>query len=81
MAQLAEDIVKSALQLPENERLLVVKQLLASLEPAPDEDVDAAWAAEIERRSREIKEGTVRPLSWTKARSRARKRACGENLE
>lgn len=62
MARLAEDIVKAAIQLPENERLLVVEQLLASLEPAPDEDVDAAWAAEIERRSREIKEDIVRPL-------------------
>jgi putative addiction module component (TIGR02574 family) len=62
MARLAGDIVKAAIQSPENERLLVVEQLLASLEPAPDEDVDAAWAAEVERRSREIKEGTVGPL-------------------
>ncbi len=69
MARLAEDIVEASLQLPENERLLVVEQLLASLEPAPDEDVDAAWAVEIERRSREIKEGTVRPLPWAKVRS------------
>lgn len=81
MARLAEDIVKAAIQLPENERVLVLEQLPASLEPAPDEDIDAAWAAEIERRSREIKEGTVRPLSWKEVRSRARKRACGENLE
>jgi len=78
MARLAKDIVKAAIQLPENERVLVVEQLLASLEAAPDEDVDAAWAAEIERRSREIKAGTVRPLSWKQVRSRARKQARGE---
>jgi putative addiction module component (TIGR02574 family) len=78
MARLAKDIVKAAIQLPENERVLVVEELLASLEPGTDKDVDAAWAAEIERRSREIKAGTVRPLSWKQVRSRARKQARGE---
>ena len=78
MARLAKDIVKAAIQLPENERVLVVAELLASLEPGTDKDVDAAWAAEIERRSREIKAGTVRPLSWKQVRSRARKQARGE---
>jgi len=78
MARLAKDIVKAAIQLPEKERVLVVEELLASLEPGTDKDVDAAWAAEIERRSREIKAGTVRPLSWKQVRSRARKQARGE---
>jgi len=78
MARLAKDIVKAAIQLPENEPVLVVEELLASLEPGTDKDVDAAWAAEIERGSREIKAGTVRPLSWKQVRSRARKQARGE---
>ena len=78
MARLAKDIVKAAIQLPENERVLVVAELLASLEPGTDKDVDAAWAADIERRSREIKAGTVRPLSWKQVRSRARRQARGE---
>jgi putative addiction module component (TIGR02574 family) len=78
MARIAKDIVKAAIQLPENERVLVVEELLARLEPGTDKDVDAAWAAEIERRAREIKAGTVRPLSWKQVRSRARKRARGE---
>jgi len=79
MVRLAKDIVKAAIQLPENERVLVVEQLLASLEPAPDEDVDAAWVAEIERRSSEIREGIVRPIPWVEVRSRARKRVRGKN--
>ena len=78
MARFAKDIVKAAIQLPENERVLMVEELLASLEPGTDKDVDAAWAAEIERRSRKIKAGTVRPLSWKQVRSRARKQARGE---
>lgn len=77
MAKLAEDIIKAAAKLPQKERVRVVERLLNTLEPEVEQDVDAAWAAEIERRSREIKEGTVRLLPWTAVRSRARKRARG----
>lgn len=79
MARAARDILKDAMGLPEKERIHVVERLLASLEQGSDHDVDSAWAAEIERRSREIKEGTVRPLPWNEVRSRARKRARGKN--
>lgn len=79
MARAAKEIVKDAMGLPEKERIRVVESLLASLEPESDENVDSAWAAEIERRSREIKEGTVRLLPWKTVRSRARKRARGKN--
>lgn len=75
MTRAAKDIVKAAIQLPENERVQVVEQLLASLEPESDEDVDSAWAAEIERRSRQIKEGTVSLIPWEEVKSQARKRA------
>ena len=77
MTRAGKDIIKAAIQLPERERVQVVEQLLASLEPAEDKDVDAAWAAEIEKRSREIKQGTVRPIPWEEVKSRARKRARG----
>ncbi|MFQ5903912.1 MAG: addiction module protein [Candidatus Binatia bacterium] len=80
MVRAAKDILKDAMRLPEKERIRVVERLLASFEQESDEDVDSAWAAEIERRSREIKEGTVRPLPWKEVRSRARKqRARGRN--
>jgi len=79
MTRAAKDIVKAAIRLPEDERLQVVEQLLVSLDSATDKDVDAAWAAEIERRSLEIKEGTVRPVVWEEVKSRARKRVRGAN--
>lgn len=56
MAKLAENIIKAAVKLPERDRVHVVEQILTSLEPEAEGDVDAAWAAEIERRSREINE-------------------------
>jgi len=78
MAKLAENIIKAAVKLPQKDRVRVVEQLLNTLEPEAEQDVDAAWAAEIERRSREIKEGAVRPLPWRQVKSRARKQARGE---
>jgi putative addiction module component (TIGR02574 family) len=77
MTRAAKEIVNAAIKLPESERLQIVEELLASLEPAVDEDVDAAWAAEIERRSRDIKEGSVRAVSWDGVKSRARERVRG----
>lgn len=79
MTRATKNIVKAAVQLPEDERIQVVEHLLASLEPAAEKDVDAAWTAEVERRSRELKVGTVRPVPWEDVKSRARKRARGRN--
>ena len=73
MTRAAKDIVKAAIRLPESERVEVVEQLLVSLD-STEEDVDKAWAAEVERRSQQIKEGTVRPVRWQEVKSRARKR-------
>ena len=47
-----------ALSLTDKEALL--RTLLEELDGPPDPDVDAAWLAEIQRRSREIDEGTVK---------------------
>ena len=77
MAKVAENIIKAAVKLPKKDRVRAVEQLLSSLEPEKEHDVDAAWAAEIERRSKEIREGTVRLLPWKTVKSRARKLARG----
>ena len=75
MTRTAKEILNAARQLPESERLEIVEELLASFEPTADDDVDAAWATEVERRSREIKEGKVRPAPWEEVKSRARERS------
>ena len=59
MTRPAKQIVNAAIKLAESDRLQIVEELLASLEPDTENDVDAAWAAEVQRRSREIKEGIV----------------------
>ena len=77
MTRPAKEIVNAAIKLAESDRLQIVEQLLASLEPNNDEDVHAAWAAEVERRSQEIKQGVVRPIPWAAVKAQARKRVRG----
>jgi putative addiction module component (TIGR02574 family) len=77
MTRPAKDIVNAAIRLPETDRLEIIEELLASLEPQSDNDVDAAWAAEVERRSDEIKQGIVRPIPWADVKSQAKERIRG----
>ena len=49
-----------------------VEKPSARLEPEADE-VDAAWAAEVERRAVEIKQAVVRPILWADVKMNARK--------
>ena len=77
MTQPARKIINAAIKLAESDRLQIVEELLASIEPAAEKDVDAAWAGEVQRRSREIKQGTVRPIPWEEVKSHARKRVRG----
>ena len=44
------DILKAALSLPDDERERLADELWASLDGGGPEDVEAAWAVEVERR-------------------------------
>ena len=63
-----DDLVAEALRLPRPERARVAEELLSSLEEPADE-VAAAWATELERRSREIAEGRVQVVAWETVRT------------
>ena len=55
MTSRAQEVLRDALALPVNERADVAAELLASLDDGSAEnpaEVEAAWAAEIERRAR-----------------------------
>ena len=58
-----EDLLAEALRLPRAERARVAEELLSSLEE-PDDEIAAAWAAELERRSRDVAEGRVQTVAW-----------------
>ena len=63
-----EDLLAEALRLPRPERARVAEELLSSLEEADDE-IAAAWAAELERRSRDVAQGRVQTLAWETVRT------------
>jgi putative addiction module component (TIGR02574 family) len=74
MSPRAQELLRDALALPVDERADLAAQLLASLDDAADEDpseVEAAWAAEIERRARRVLAGESAGIPWSDVRRRA----------
>ena len=63
-----EELLAQVLRLPRTERARLAEEVLSSLEES-DEQVAAAWARELERRSREIAEGRVQSVDWGTARA------------
>ena len=61
-------LYQNALQLPDTERAELAARLIESLDPEMDQDLDTAWSAEIERRIRELDDGTVKSIPWPEAR-------------
>ena len=53
MSERARKVLQDAMELPLSERSELAADLLASLDGEPEADVEAAWAAEVERRARE----------------------------
>jgi putative addiction module component (TIGR02574 family) len=66
----AAQLLADAMRLPEDERGDVAAQLIESLDPMADSDVESAWGEEIRQRIAELKDGRVKPLSWEEARKR-----------
>jgi putative addiction module component (TIGR02574 family) len=63
-----DELVAELLRLPRPERARVAEQVLSSLEETED-DVAAAWADELVRRSRDVAEGRVQVLDWDAVRT------------
>jgi len=68
MTQEAHELLQKALALPDNERAELAGNLISSLDPAVDQDVDAAWQQEIVRRRHEVQSGKVETIPWDEVR-------------
>jgi putative addiction module component (TIGR02574 family) len=72
-----EEILSATLALPAEARAMLADRLLESLDGPDQEQIDAAWAEEIERRISEIDEGKVETIDgelvMQKLRSRLRR--------
>jgi putative addiction module component (TIGR02574 family) len=60
----AEKVLAEALRLDTRQRAEVAAKLIASLDGEPEEDVEAAWAAEAERRIEEVEGGRAKLVAW-----------------
>lgn len=72
-----EALLQEALRLPRTERADVAAELLASLDEELTEnaeELEKAWAAEIERRARRVLAGESAGTPWDDVERRVRKR-------
>ena len=70
MSRTFTDVWKEASDLSEADRAALAGLLIESLEGEPDPDVEAAWAAEIERRVADMESGKVQGIPWEQVRQR-----------
>ena len=70
-------LLEQALSLPEHERAKIAARLLESLDEEAQSDVDAAWAAEIERRCAAVDAGTLATSDWKDVRERIEREIFG----
>jgi putative addiction module component (TIGR02574 family) len=63
-------ILKDALALPAKARAALACSLLESLDTEVDEDAEAAWATELNRRVAELDTGAVKTIPWAEIRRR-----------
>lgn len=77
MTETADDVLKAALQLPEDERLRAASELLASVEFDIETRDSDAWIVEVERRAQAALNG-VAGLTWDGTRARIEGRLPGE---
>lgn len=75
MTRAARDLLEEALKLDVSERADLAAELLASLDSEPEEHVEAAWAAEIQRRIARIEAGTEKLLPWEDVQRQIDKRS------
>ncbi len=77
MTPTTEQLLTSALSLPESERLELAEALLAASEPPCPEPSGEAWLAELHRRSAEIDTGEAVLSPWSEVKQRVRARLEG----
>ena len=73
MTTAVRKVLKDALKLDESERADLASELLASLDAEVDEDAEAAWAQEIQRRAERARSGKDPGKPWPEVRDRIRR--------
>lgn len=78
MTEPAGKLLRDVLGLPEEERVRIATEVLASLDGLPDADWDEAWVAEIQRRQQAAAERGESTAEWAEVRARILSRLASE---
>jgi putative addiction module component (TIGR02574 family) len=70
MSRAVQDLYEKASELTPDDRAELAGLLLESIEEPPDEGVEEAWAAEIEKRMADFRAGRVKTIPWSEVRAR-----------
>jgi putative addiction module component (TIGR02574 family) len=63
--------------LEQSDRAELAAQLIDSLDPGSDENVEQAWMQELDRRVAELNSGDVQTIPWDVVRQRLRRASGG----
>jgi putative addiction module component (TIGR02574 family) len=74
MAKSARELFEDALKLDPEDREMLIRLLIESVQAESDQGVDDAWRVEIERRMAELDSGTVQTIPWEELRARLYRR-------
>ncbi len=77
MHNAAEQLAREALSLSTAERAEIAVVLLASLDGEADEEVEAAWATEIQSRAARVRAGQATGRPWAEVRTALERRRPG----
>jgi putative addiction module component (TIGR02574 family) len=70
MTRNVAELLREAESLSEADRAELAGRILETLHGEPEEDVEAAWAEEIERRVRQLDAGEVKTIPWEEVRAK-----------
>lgn len=70
MSETAEELLKRALSLDEEDRASIAGALIESLHGKPEPGVEVAWEAEIRKRVMELDRHAVKTVPWSEVRKR-----------
>jgi len=70
MTDAAKKLLEAASALPEDERLELASELIASVDGPPDGDWESAWVAELDRRVEAARDKGEPASEWSEARAR-----------
>jgi putative addiction module component (TIGR02574 family) len=79
MARTVEEIEREIRSLSDDERMRLLRDLVADLDGNPDSEVEKAWLEEAQRRLQELRQGVVEAVSADEVFKSARDRLRNEN--